>query len=97
MQEDIQKGTSFDEPEYLYRPHGVCSRAIKFDLDDQNNVHNVEFFGGCNGNAKGIASLVEGMPASWVVERCEGTRCGGKSTSCPDQLARALSGALQTR
>lgn len=85
------------EPEYLYRTHGTCSRVIKFDLDDDKNVHNVEFIGGCNGNGRGIASLIEGMPASWVIERCAGTRCGGKSTSCPDQLSRALKGVLENR
>ena len=83
------------EPEHLYRTHGVCSRAILFDVDENNKVHNVNFIGGCNGNLKGIGSLIEGMDAEWVIERCEGTRCGGKATSCPDQLAKALKGALQ--
>lgn len=85
------------EQEHFYRTHGTCSRVIKFDLDDEQKVRNVEFIGGCNGNSKGIASLVEGMPAQWVIDRCEGTQCGGKSSSCPDQLARALKYALAER
>lgn len=79
---------------YSYRPHGVCSRMINFDIDEDGKVHDVQFFGGCNGNAKGIGSLVEDMPAEWVIDRVKGTRCGGKMTSCPDQLARALEAAL---
>ncbi len=86
-----------EEPEFLYRTQGTCSRVIKFDLDDEQRVHGVQFFGGCNGNLKGIASLIEGMPADQVIERCEGTQCGGKSTSCPDQLARALKWAKRER
>ena len=53
-------------------------------------VRNVQFIGGCNGNLKGIASLVEGMDADAVIERCQGITCGMKRTSCPDQLAQAL-------
>lgn len=86
-----------EEQEFLYRTHGTCARVIKFDLDDDQNVHHVEFIGGCNGNGKGIASLIEGMSADQVIERCEGTQCGGKSTSCPDQLARALNWAKAER
>ena len=85
------------EPEFFYQPHGVCSRAIKFDIADEGKVRNTRFFGGCNGNLKGISSLIEGMPVDWVIERCEGTQCGGKSTSCPDQLARALKFAQEER
>lgn len=85
------------EPEFLYRTHGTCSRAIKFDIDDDQKVHNVGFVGGCNGNLKGIASLIEGMPADWVIQRCEGTLCGGKATSCPDQLSKALKQAVEER
>lgn len=85
------------EQEFLYRTHGTCARVIKFDLDDDQKVHSVEFIGGCNGNGKGVAALVEGMPASEVIERCKGTECGGKATSCPDQLARALQWAVAER
>jgi uncharacterized protein (TIGR03905 family) len=78
-----------------YRPKGVCSQLISFDLVD-GKLHNVKFAGGCNGNLKGIGSLVEGMDAQQVIERLEGTTCGFKKTSCPDQLAKALKEALQT-
>ena len=78
----------------IYKTKGTCSRAIEFDLDDQNRIHNVHFEGGCNGNTQGIASLVEGMDAQEAIRRMEGIRCGMKSTSCPDQLAKALKGAL---
>ena len=74
---------------YEYKPRGVCSQNISFDIED-GVVKNLEFRGGCNGNLQGIAMLVEGMPVEQVVERLEGIRCGFKSTSCPDQLAQAL-------
>lgn len=77
-----------------YRTHGTCSRAINFDIVD-GKVTGVRFQGGCNGNAKGIAALVEGMDAREVIEKLEGTKCGFKPTSCPDQLAHALKAALQ--
>jgi uncharacterized protein (TIGR03905 family) len=59
-------------------------------------VKNVQFIGGCNGNLKGISSLVEGMDVSEVISRLESTTCGGKPTSCPDQLAQALKRAQNT-
>lgn len=89
--------TEFEQPQNLYRTHGVCSRAIAFDVDDERKVHNVQFMGGCNGNLKGIGNLIEGMDAQWVIDRCKGTRCGGKPTSCPDQLAKALETALEKK
>lgn len=78
----------------LYKCKGVCSQVIEFKLTDDHKVHNVRFTGGCNGNLKGIGALVEGMDASEVISRLEGTTCGFKSTSCPDQLAQALKSAL---
>ena len=78
---------------YTYTPRGVCSRGISFDLED-GIVKNVRFEGGCSGNTQGVARLVEGMPAEEAVRRLSGIRCGFKSTSCPDQLAQALSRAL---
>ena len=74
---------------YEYKTKGTCSRAILFDIED-NKVKNVQFIGGCNGNLKGIGSLVEGMDVDEVIARVEGISCGMKSTSCPDQLAKAL-------
>ncbi|MDO4615780.1 MAG: TIGR03905 family TSCPD domain-containing protein [Lachnospiraceae bacterium] len=76
-----------------YRTKGTCSSVIHFDLDG-NVVRNVSFEGGCNGNLKGIGRLVEGMDAHDVIEKLEGTKCGYRPTSCPDQLARALKEAL---
>ena len=77
---------------YQYKTKGTCSQMISFDLED-NKVRNVRFVGGCNGNLKGIASLVEGMDADEAISRIEGITCGMKKTSCPDQLAQALKAA----
>ncbi len=75
---------------YEFTPSGVCSQKITFELDG-DIVKNVKFTGGCNGNLKGIGALVEGMKKDEVIERLSGIRCGFKRTSCPDQLAKALS------
>ncbi len=75
----------------VYETRGTCSKAIMLDVDkDTGTIRNVEFVGGCPGNTMGIAQLVKGMKAEDVIARCEGIRCGMKSTSCPDQLATAL-------
>ena len=75
--------------QYTYKTRGVCSQMISFEIED-NKLSNVQFFGGCNGNLKGIGSLVEGMDIDDVIARLEGIKCGMKQTSCPDQLAAAL-------
>ena len=75
--------------QYEYKTKGTCSQNIFFDIDD-GKVKNVQFLGGCNGNLKGFGALVEGMNVDDVIARLEGTKCGMKSTSCPDQLAKAL-------
>ena len=75
--------------EYTYKTKGTCSQMISFTVED-GKVHNVSFYGGCNGNLKGIGALVEGMNIDDVIARVEGIRCGMKATSCPDQLAQAL-------
>ena len=80
--------------QYEYKTSGTCSQRIFFEIED-GILHNVEFLGGCNGNLKGIGSLVEGMPVEEVIKRLEGTTCGMKSTSCPDQLSRALKAATK--
>ena len=77
-----------------YKTSGTCSRKITFELDDENKVHNVVFEGGCHGNLQGIAKLVEGMNAEEIVGRVQGIKCGFKSTSCPDQLSKAITEAL---
>lgn len=76
-----------------YKTQGTCSQMIEFELKD-GKVYDVKFMGGCNGNLKGIGKLVEGMNATDVIERLEGTICGFKNTSCPDQLAQALKQAI---
>ena len=75
--------------QYEYTTKGTCSRSILFEIED-NKLKNVQYIGGCNGNLQGIGSLVEGMDVDEVIARLEGTTCGGKPTSCPDQLAQAL-------
>ena len=74
---------------YEYKTKGTCSQRILFDIED-GKVKNVQFIGGCNGNLKGIAALVEGADIDDVIARVQGIRCGMKQTSCPDQLAQAL-------
>lgn len=74
---------------HTYKTSGVCSREINFDIID-NKVKNVSFVAGCSGNLKGLARLVEGMEVDEAIRRLEGITCGNKTTSCPDQLARAL-------
>ena len=74
---------------FEYKTSGTCSQRILFDIEN-GKVVNVQFIGGCNGNLKGIAALVDGMDVAYVISRLEGTTCGGKPTSCPDQLACAL-------
>lgn len=72
-----------------YTPKGVCAQKITFEIDD-NKVKSVQFYGGCSGNTQGVARLVEGMDVDDAISRMEGIKCGFKSTSCPDQLAKAL-------
>ena len=74
---------------FAYRPRGVCSRLMEFEVED-DKVVSVTVVGGCDGNLKGISRLIKGMSVQEVVDRLEGIRCGGKPTSCPDQIARAL-------
>lgn len=76
-----------------YRPKGVCSRLMRVEVED-GIIRQVEVQGGCSGNLQGISRLLVGMPAQQAIERMEGVRCGGKPTSCPDQLAKALRQAL---
>lgn len=78
----------------VYKTKGVCSSQISFDIAD-GKVKNVAFVGGCHGNLQGISKLVEGMDVKEAISRLEGIRCGFKSTSCPDQLAKALKAAIQ--
>ena len=75
--------------DHEYKTKGVCSRKINFSVEDGKGCK-VKFVGGCNGNGKGVAALVEGMDVAEAIRRMEGIKCGMKNTSCPDQLAQAL-------
>lgn len=77
-----------------YRPKGVCSRLMRVEVED-GIIRQVEVQGGCSGNLQGISWLLVGMPVQQAIERMEGVRCGGKPTSCPDQLAKALLAAKE--
>ena len=79
---------------FSFRPQGVCSRLIDFDIDDAGIIHNISFLGGCSGNTQGVAALAEGMDAKAVAGRICSIRCSNKPTSCPAQLAIAISEAI---
>lgn len=72
-----------------YVTSGTCSKMIDFEVEN-NIIKSVAFTGGCNGNLKGISALVAGMSVDDAISKLKGIQCGFKSTSCPDQLARAL-------
>ncbi len=78
---------------YNYSTNGVCSTEINFNIVD-SKVFNVSFTGGCEGNLKGLSTLIEGMEVKEAIKKLKGITCGGKSTSCPDQLATALEKSL---
>ena len=77
-----------------YKPHGVCSMNISFDLDG-DTVHNVSFKGGCNGNLQAISRVVEGMTVEQIEGYLLGNQCGMKGTSCADQLAKCVRQAYE--
>ena len=77
-----------------YYPQGVCSMMIEIELDG-DVISDVIFTGGCNGNLTGISKLIKGMKAQDVIDKLEGTKCGFKDTSCPDQLSKALRAAME--
>lgn len=72
-----------------YKTSGTCSKLIDFEVEN-NIIKSVAFTGGCNGNLQGISSLVSGMDINEAISKLKGIKCGFKTTSCPDQLARAL-------
>ena len=73
----------------IYKTTGTCSKEIHFELEG-DTLKSVQFIGGCDGNLKGITSLVTGMKVADVIAKLDGIECRTKGTSCPDQLARAL-------
>ena len=75
---------------YSYQPSGVCCGQITFAVDDNDNISEVQFIGGCDGNTHGVAALIEGMNRDEAIKRLKGIDCRGRGTSCPDQLAAAL-------
>ena len=79
---------------YEYRPRGVCSQKISFDIEG-DVITNISFLGGCNGNLKAISKLVDGWTVEEIASKLEGNTCGFKSTSCADQLAKAVRGAAE--
>ena len=79
---------------YTYTPKDVCSREIRFGLED-GKVHDLRFVGGCDGNLKAIGKLLEGHDAAEAIRLLKGNDCGGRGTSCADQLALALEAALE--
>ena len=81
---------------FTYKMQNTCAPAVSFDLNG-NVITNVQFVGGCDGNLKAIGVLVEGMTAEELVTRCTGITCGRKSTSCPDQLTRAVRAAMEAQ
>lgn len=80
--------------EYVYRPSGVCSMQIRFDIDG-DVIRGVRFTGGCDGNLKAIGKLVEGMTVRQIEDKLLGNTCGRKPTSCADQLAKAVRQAYE--
>ena len=72
-----------------FKTSGICAKEILFSLDN-GSIDSVEFIGGCNGNLKGMSVLLQGMKVTDVIKKLEGTTCGPRATSCPDQLAKAL-------
>lgn len=86
--------TNTKKIEYNYRTNSTCSTNIKFDLEG-DIVSNVVFTGGCNGNLKAVARLVDGCSVDQIEKKCKGITCGHKSTSCADQLAHAVREAYE--
>ena len=73
-----------------YKTSGTCAKMIHFDRDADGRIHNISFDGGCNGNLKAVGLLCEGMTAAEIAAKLAGNQCGGKGTSCADQLAKAV-------
>lgn len=74
---------------YSYKPSGVCSSKIDFLIED-NIIKDIKITGGCPGNSIGIRALCIDKSIDDVILKLKGIRCGGKNTSCPDQIAQAL-------
>ena len=79
---------------YSFTPQGVCAKRITFAIGDDGKLHDVHFVGGCPGNLSAIGKLLEGADPLSTADLLQGTDCRGRGTSCADQLAIALNGAL---
>ena len=79
-----------------YTTSGVCAKMISFDLDENNNIYNLGFLGGCPGNLKAISKLVEGKNALEIANILNGNKCGPRQTSCADQLSKAIIQAVES-
>lgn len=79
---------------YIHQNKGTCSRSTEVVLAEDHTIEDIIIVGGCNGNLKGIRSLLLGQKAEEVIARLKGTECGNKGTSCPDQIALTLEEAL---
>jgi uncharacterized protein (TIGR03905 family) len=77
----------------VYKTKGTCSSEIRIDLDGKQ-IRSIDIVGGCDGNSKGLMSMLKGCDANETITRLEGITCGRKRTSCPDQIAKALRLAL---
>ena len=82
---------------YSFEPRRVCSKRIDFSVDEDGRLHGVKFFGGCPGNLQAIGKLVEGKDAAEIANVLRGNDCGGRGTSCADQLSQAIDTALKSR
>ncbi len=80
---------------FEYNNRGVCSRKTVVDIDENGIINDISIVGGCNGNTRGIMVLLKGMNARDAIEKLRGINCNGRGTSCPDQVAQALSEALK--
>jgi uncharacterized protein (TIGR03905 family) len=78
----------------IYKTSGTCSTMIELEIDEDHIIRSVAFTGGCNGNLSGVTKLVQGRKAEEIADLLEGTTCGFKPTSCPDQLSHAIRAAL---
>ena len=82
---------------FTFEPRRVCSKRIDFALDEEGRLHDVKFMGGCPGNLLAIGKLVEGKDAKEIADVLRGNNCGGRGTSCADQLSIAIDEALKAR
>lgn len=82
---------------FSFTPQRVCSKRIDFALDAEGRLHDVKFTGGCPGNLLAIGKLIEGKDAAEIANVLRGNDCGGRGTSCADQLSIAIDAALKSR